>query len=273
MPVTAVWGLLGDNAGVAEHETPPPSVPGPVEPPPLPPPAADRPAGRRPLLIVVLVLALLVGAGVGIGIGLRNASNEDASKLPPPSPVPAGWALKRVGAEGFGVALPPNWQDVPTSSADEALKELREANPAIASMVEGQLGGTLSAFIKLLAFDLESPTLAEQFVTNMNVVVAPVPAGIRFEDFVEANLSQLRSVPGLAGEVETRTVTVPAGQAAVVRSRLTLQGPGGETIAAITQYLLVRETRGYILSFSTTPTHEASYTETFTRIANTFRYL
>jgi hypothetical protein len=224
-------------------------------------------------LIAGLVLALAIGTGIGVGIALRSSGDADEAKLPAPSPVPIGWAMQEVPAEGFAVALPPTWEDVPTSSADEALGALRDANPGIAALVENQLGGTVSAFIKLLAFDLESPTLAEQFVTNMNVVVAPVPSGIKFEDFVEANLSQLRAVPGLAGDIKQETLALPAGQAAQVRSRLTLQSPDGEKIAAITQYLLVRGTRGYILSFSTTPTHEPTYAALFTRIAGTFRYL
>jgi hypothetical protein len=255
-----------------------PPVP-PDSPPDVPPAGAPampeaEPVGprRNTALIAGLVLALAIGTGVGVGIGLRGSGEPEVAEVPP-SPVPAGWAIQEVPAEGFAVALPPAWRDVPTTSADEALGALRDANPGIAELVENQLGGTVSAFIKLLAFDLESPTLAEQFATNMNVVVAPVPSGIRFEDFVEANLSQLRAVPGLAGDIKQETVTLPAGRAAQVRSRLTLQSPDGEKIAAITQYLLVRGTRGYILSFSTTPTHEPTYTDLFTRIAGTFRYL
>lgn len=263
----------GDNARVTDMGLPPPDSPDPgaVLPPTLPGPEAP-PARRSRGLVLGLVLALAAGAGVGIGLGLRGGSSDDAARLPAASPLPAGWELKTLRAEGFAVGLPPSWQDVPTSSADEALRGLREANPAIAALVENQLGGTVSEFIKLLAFDLESPTLTEEFVTNMNVVVAPVPDGVGFEQFVEANLDQLRTVPGLAGDIERGSANLPSGEAAIVRSRLTLQSPGGEKVAAITQYLLVRGARGYIVSFSTTPTHDREYAKTFLAIMDSFRY-
>ena len=243
-------------------ETPPLPLP-PDNVPPGPPMAPEYPppARRRaPAAVFAAIAILAIGAGL---IVWSIALKDSGAKLQ------SGW--RRVTTpEGFNVGLPPGWKSVSTTNADKAYEALKSANPQLANLVKDQLGSSLSSLIKLLAFDTKSPTLAQQFATNMNVVVAPA-AGVGLDVFLEQNLVQLRKTPGLAG-VESSKLELPSGPAGLVTSQLTVNAPGGAQQVAITQYLLVNGSNGYILSFSTLPSFAANYKDSFKQIAETFRF-
>lgn len=220
--------------------------------------------GRRVAVGVIIVAALAIAALVAVPLLLLNSGGDSKSS------VRSGWTREAPGGQGFSVDLPPNWKSVSTKSADDAFNSLKAANPELANLVRDQLGASLGSLIKLLAFDVRSPTLSQQFATNLNVVVAPA-GGASFDEFLDLNVSQLRRTPGL-GSLREEKVGLPAGQSGKVTSQLTLNAPGGQQTVAITQYLLLNEGRGYIISFSTLPSHVGSYSSLFQEIAETLRF-
>jgi hypothetical protein len=230
---------------------------------------AEPPAGRGRRVAPVIVAVVLIAVGALVTVPILLLRGNDGSA---PPDVKAGWKRVAPAGQGFSVYLPPQWNSVSTKSADDAFNSLNAANPQLANLVKDQLGASLSALIKLLAFDTQSPTLAQQFATNMNVVVAPTGSNISFDQFLQLNVEQLRQTPGLAGLRQER-VGLPAGESAIVSSQLTVNAPGGGQTVAITQYLLVSEARGYIISFSTLPANVAGYSPLFREIAETFRYV
>jgi hypothetical protein len=248
---------------MSEFEQQPPPLPETGSPPafPVPGPAAVPP--RRAGAIVAAIAVIVIG-GLGATLLVRSLTSKDTAKLEP------GWKRVAVAAEGFNLGIPPGWKSVSTTSANQAFDALKSANPALANLVKDQLGGNLGSLIKMLAFDTKSPTLKQQFATNMNVVVAPA-AGVDIDTFLAQNIGQLRQTPGLAN-IESRRFELPAGPAGLVTSRLTVNAPGGAQQVAITQYLVVSGTKGYILSFSTLPTSMPAYVDQFQQIAETFRF-
>lgn len=219
-----------------------------------------------PTPVLAAIAALVLGATVGTAVYVsRSASSKPETK--------AGWTRESPSGQGFSVGLPPGWTSVSTKSADDAFNSLKAANPELANLVKDQLGSSLASLIKLLAFDVQSPTLAQQFATNMNVVVAPTGTGVTFDAFLQLNLAELRKTPGLGNTLRSENVNLPAGRSAKVTSQLTVNAPGGQQTVAITQYLLVSASRGYIISFSTLPSHVGSYTSLFQEIAETFRFV
>jgi hypothetical protein len=247
---------------MSEHLPPPLPDAGPPGMAPIP--ETGLPPSRRISPALVAVIAALVVAIAAVGGTLLLRSGGDKSTLDP------GWKRVAAAAEGFSVGMPPGWESVSTTDADKAFEALQSANPQLAALVKDQLGGSLSSLIKLLAFDTKSPTLAQQFATNMNVVVAPA-AGVPIETFLEQNLIQLRKTPGLSS-VESRRMELPSGPAGSVTSQLTVNAPGGAQQVAITQYLVVNGTNGYIMSFSTLPSFKQTYVRLFEQIAETFRF-
>ena len=241
--------------------------------PPVPPAFGDAapppPASSRRVLAIILGLALIGGAtGAVLLVGSRDEDKPVASRLP----IPAGWSTHELASEGFRLGLPPGWKPVAADTVDSALESLREGNQELARAIEQQVTGSLSMLVRFFAFDTRSPTFEEEFATNVNVVVEPLPGGVDFDAYVEANLKQLRAVPGVT-DTSQDTVSLPGGEAALIRSHFTLNTPDGERALAVTQYLFLQGDRGFILSETTTPKHEATYASVFEAIAKTFQAL
>jgi len=221
---------------------------------------------------IVIGLALVAGAATGVFLAGRNKSKE--SKNPITTTIPAGWTTYTKGADGFRLGLPKAWDDIEPGEVDDALKGLHEDNPELADLIEQQVSGSLSDLVRFFALDGESPTLAQGFATNVNVVVEPdLPGGLSFATYVNANLANLRKVPGVDIQREDREVALAGGTAALIKSHLTLNTPAGPQVVSVTQYIWLDDGRGLILSMTTTPEHEATYATLFEQIANTFQAL
>ena len=236
----------------------------PSEPPP-PVPAAPYPppsgGGRNRVALIVIGVALIAGAGVGIVLARGGGGGE----------VPDGWKAHDLTSDGFRLATPGSWRDLPPGDVTPALDEIRAENPELAELIEGQLTGSLSELVRFFAFDPDSPSLAQEFATNINVVVEPLPVDVSFSQYLQANLTQLRQVPGVSVEVRNEEATLPGGRAAVISSRFTLNSPSGPRQIDVLQYLFLKGRKGFILSMTTTPEHGATYATTFERIARSFQ--
>jgi hypothetical protein len=229
--------------------------------------------GRRvnPVLLIVLGVALLAGAPAAFLI-LRSGDDGEPTKVGS-AVLPAGWTAHEVTADGFRLGLPPEWQKVAPGEVDASLETLRKDNPELAEMVEGQVEGSLNELVRFFAFDTRSPTLAQEFATNINVVVEPLPSGIDFAQYLEANLSQLRQVPTVTVSLDDDDLALPGGRAALISSLFTLNSPSGGQEIAVRQYLFLNGGRGFILSMTTTPGHAATYKPLWEQIAKTFEPL
>jgi hypothetical protein len=254
-----------------------PGPPGPREPSSSdqpPPPAAFAPvkgARLNPVLAIVLGVALLGGAAGAIFL-LRSSDDGGATKVGS-AVLPAGWTTQELTADGFRLGLPPEWQKVAPGDIDASLETLRKDNPELAEMIEGQVAGSLNELVRFFAFDTRSPTLAQEFATNINVVVEPLPSGIDFAQYLEANLSQLRQVPTVTVTLEDDDLAMPGGRSALISSLFTLNSSGGGQEIAVRQYLFLKGGRGFILSMTTTPGHASTYKPLWEQIAKTFEPL
>ena len=223
----------------------------------------------NPVVLILLGIALVVGVPAAFLI-LRSS---DSDKTVGSAPIPVGWTTHTVSADGFKLELPPEWNRVEAGTVDESLDAVRKDNPELAQVIESQLSGSLSTFVKFFAFDTRSPTLAEEFATNANVVVESLPAGVEFDEYLQANISQLRAVPKVSVSLEDDNVALPGGRAALIRSTFTLNSPDGERQVSVTQYIFLKGNRGFILSMTTTPGHAATYEPLWVQIAKTFEPL
>jgi hypothetical protein len=254
----------------------PPGPPAPREPyssagsPPEPPFMPASPGWKlSPRAMIVIGVALIAGAVVGVL--LAKGGGDDSGKASGPVAIPAGWTRHDLASEGFTLGLPPGWRDIPPGEVEPALDELRADNPELADLVEGQLQGSLSQLVRFFAFDTEAPSLAEGFATNANVVVEPLQVDVTFEQYLEANVRQLRQVPNVTVTVRDDTLSLPGGRSAVISSVFELKSPEGLKQVDVTQYVFLKGRRGFILSMTTTPAHQSAYRTTFDQIARTFK--
>ncbi len=231
-------------------------------------PVAPEPASRNRVALIVIGVALIAGVGVGVFLARRGGDE------PGTATIPAGWTTKDQASDGFRLAIPPRWQEIPPGDVEPALEEVRADNPELAALIEDQLAGSLSDLVRFFAFDPESPTLTEGFATNVNVVVeGPLPSSLDFAGYLQANMTQLQQVPGVSVQLKDDSLTLPGGRAALIVSRFTLNSPSGPREIDVNQFVLMKDRKGFILSMTTTPSHVATYETVFAQIARTFELL
>ncbi len=212
-------------------------------------------------MLGVAAAVLLLGAGAVIG-ALLVRSNDPAE----PAPLKAGWSGQ--AGPGFTINLPPGWRKFPTTMDAKAFADLEKTDPARAAILREAFGGSVSPFVKFLAFDIGTP-VSENFLTNMQVLVLPAPNGL--DGFINFDATQLRNAPGIASSVQTQRITLPAGEAGIVTARLRLSGTA--PLAAVIHYALVVDDVGFIMQFTTLANDLAELGPEFEDVARTFRFV
>ena len=218
---------------------------------------------RRALGWVPAVLVALLLAACGASAGTA------AKSTPTPAPsLESGWKLYSVSAEGFAIALPPNWDkvDLKLSSADAAAAF--KDNPAFVKFLQGI---QLNKYIKF--FGVDHQTLTGDFATNVNVVSVPVPDSATLDQVVTAELA---SYTRLQISPTHQRVQLSAGDAEQVDYTLTPNtASGGKVLTAVKQYILLRlgaRPTEFVVTLTTKDDQASSYDVTFGKIANAFRY-
>lgn len=213
--------------------------------------------------------ALLLGfavltAGCGGKEAARPATDVETRAAGPG--VPAGFTVRAVEDQGFSIAFPKDWRSIDARAALRGgLDDFKKANPQVAGAVEGL--ARPSSPIKLLAVDPSGPP---DFVTNVNVLVTPIPSGVSFDEWTSAQVAEIRKVETVKGFRREETRLQP-GRALHLTYRATFNRPGGEFVAFIHQYMVERADSLYILTYTTTPSSEPRERNVFAGSARSFR--
>lgn len=236
-------------------------------------------------LVLVLVLAACGQEGTTPEASDRPMTSPPDSSAPGSSPstdgsprtdaaTPEGWERTVVAGQGFSLALPEEWEPLSarTIGDDDAIGELIEAYPRAAPAIEQGQAAIASGQIALFAFDTGTESIRSGFASNVNAInVGPVQ-GTADDAAVDVAEAIQQQIP-ISGDVETETVTLPAGEAALVRYEWAVEEAEREAIGiSVTQYAIIGERSGdgYILSMSTATTAEDRYAEVFRQIAESF---
>ncbi|MBI3977876.1 MAG: hypothetical protein HY331_06800 [Chloroflexi bacterium] len=192
-----------------------------------------------------------------------------ASRSPTAPPAASGWTLYEKRSDGFALALPAAWQqiDLDRETLGTAFAAVRSQNPDVADLLEDQ-ARTLGGFtIRFFGYQLASDGFAQA-----NVIPIPFGAETPLDFFEQVGVGLLESMPEIVKPVAVRRVALPAGEAAELRYRLNATTATGQVRpVVITQYLMVKGEKGYVLTLLTTPGQAESYAAIFERIGQSFR--
>lgn len=211
-------------------------------------------------------------AGTASPTPAASATNRVA-----PSPrtvgLPDGWS--RVQGDGFSIGLPDSWESL--SAADIAnsgvIDQMREDNPDAAAAIDQAEAAMRSGQVQLFAFDPGPRTVDSGFATNVNVIRIGDTGDEPIADLAEQAAAGVQLQVPIDGEIETETTTLPAGEAAVLTYRWTLNAPSGQAFdIAVTQYLIVTDGDAYIVTFSGLNDFAADDGASWEAMAASFRF-
>lgn len=223
----------------------------------------DAPARARCGLGLAIALAgaLIVGCGTS-GPATAVPSGGPASPAPngsfaPGTPRPAG---------AYSLTMPTGWRSVRIGSDYASTATTYDAlSLRFASSLMSQLTG-LPKSASTYAFDGSDATVRSGTLVALTVTEVALPATVNLDAFSaevgrQASLVAETTVP--AERIET--ASGPADQFVYQASFAATSA--GTPVAAITQVLLVVPSRGYVLTFSTTPSRAPADGPVFAKIA------
>jgi hypothetical protein len=187
---------------------------------------------------------------------------------------PEGWTRVVVADRGFSLAIPEAWEQLSADAFPDAdsMQEMLEANPEAAVAIEQGQAALAGGQIALFAFDTTEENLESGFATNLNAIdVGPVEGTA--EEAAEEIAGAIEQQIPVTGEVETSTVSLPAGDAALVRYEWEIDdGQGTTTSVTVTQYAIIGDAsgNGFILSMSAATDQLDEYEDVFRQIAESF---
>ena len=186
----------------------------------------------------------------------------------------SGWTLYPLSQEGFAVSVPSSWaaQNFDPATLASLMQQVQDKNPQYAKTLGSQAPQMAAAGIKFIAIDLTPQPDAPNFATNLNVIHNAVPQGVTMDSYVNANLKQLQD-SGVAKSITHQRIKFPAGEAEELRYTAAMAITGtAKTPMALTQYLILHNREGYVLSFTTDPKLDAKYFPTFEKIAKSLQW-
>jgi hypothetical protein len=173
-------------------------------------------------------------------------------------PIPAGFKVRHVTAEGFSLAFPRRWTALAQHDVvfPGVIRTLSRAHRFLTPSLLGLAAP--DSPLKLLAFHGRA---GEAFATTASVFVGPPPPGETFGRQSQAIVRTVRALGGLQGDVVVRRLNLPAGEAL----RLDYVRRGSATV----QYVTVRSGRLYALVYVTLPELKVRYARHFDASART----
>ena len=169
-----------------------------------------------------------------------------------------------VRGHGVSLAVPASWVAVDGRVPQAVVDELSRDNPTLAPFLQ-QLGRPSSP-MKLIALD---PAVRRGFATNVNVVVASLPAGLTFAGYRRGLVGEIRAI-GARG-VKHRVVEIRGARAVRVEYRFDITVQTKRTVQTL-QYAFLRPGRSIVVTYTTLPSLAGRYAATFRRSAASFRF-
>lgn len=192
-----------------------------------------------PAAAVALVLVVLSAVACG------------GDKKAPTTTAPAGFTVASSDKEGFALAIPSEWTQVPLTinpaDFDKTANSLRLENPKLASILNqarvlGQSGGKFMA-------------VAKDGVANVNLTVDK-PKEKTVEEIVTASIEGLKNFQ--ATNIAQEPATLNGKPAVKVTFRLPVQTDDGTVPTDEVQHYLLDDGKAYILTVAGAPPEVAS---------------
>jgi hypothetical protein len=169
---------------------------------------------------------------------------------------------------GTSISLPASWKTVDYRQILKPgeLERFARENPDLAGTFAAMAQPTSP--IKLFAYD---PQVANGFATNANVVIVPLRGPVAFSEYARRLVGELGTLRSVS-QLHWGTVRLPAGRAAQLTYRLTINVHGRALSVQTLQYALLAGRRSVVVTYSTLPISTRFYSTVFTTSARSIRF-
>jgi len=218
------------------------------------------------ILSTVLAYGFLTLTAISGRALRRIASRPEAAPAPGP---PGWWQRYTVTADGYTLALPPDWQVVPLdrSALDRYAQGKGEVSldPRLLDRAKERLNAGSGLWAAL------SPSDASGAAASINIIRQPLEKELSVEAFAQANIASLQKEKTLIGPIRQDWLNLTAGR--VLRTRVTFRSAdqGGQELQ-ITQFYLVYRKNGYVLTATAKAEQAQHYAPTFEGIIRSLRW-
>jgi hypothetical protein len=132
----------------------------------------------------------------------------------------------------------------------------------------------VAAGIKLMALDASPESLGSGFPTSFNVLKLEMPMDITFDDYVEVNVMQLKSLYGEDIRLSQETQPIGGLEAAKLEYQAEMNDLLGQThTVTYQQYLMLDGRTQYVLTLAATEDQIGQNEELFSRVAQSFELI
>jgi hypothetical protein len=182
---------------------------------------------------------------------ILSAASCSEDKKAPTTTAPAGFTVASSAKEGYAVAVPSEWTQIPLTinpaDFDKTANALRLENPKLASILNqarvlGQAGGKFMA-------------VARDGVANVNLTVDK-PKEKSVEEIVTASIEGLKNFQ--ATNINQEPATLDGKRAIKVTFRLPVETDNGTVPTDEIQHYLLDDKKAYILTVAAAPPDVAS---------------
>lgn len=197
---------------------------------------------------------------------------------PPPAvtiaaaPLPAGWQQSPLPSGS--IALPPDWGLVAAQDTDmsAAIAEAAAQNPDLEAVLSRGQAELATGTVQLIAVDLVADAQDQSaYPTNVRLGRQQFQEAPTLNAVSDANEQDLRNTAGFS-DVQRTPVQLADRPATRLASKLTINDAvGAPLVLAVEQYVLVKDTDLYIITFSASETNAARYRATYDQILATLR--
>ena len=185
-----------------------------------------------------------------------------------------GWQVYQNFEYGFSLKLPPEWEilDLTVDDLKVLLTEMVNNNPALESYFTSEyLNNLVAAGIKLIAIDASVASLSTGSTSNLNVLVADLLFEITLEEYIEVNISQIKSLLGKELEINEEIVMIGELEAGKITYRTEITDIlGNPQQVEYRQYLILDGRTQYVLTFTAGTDKAEADGPVFDQIADSF---
>ena len=221
------------------------------------------------LFLVISVAACSSGNDPSTAASGASAGAASTSAAGEPT---TGLTQVEVAGEGFSIGIPVGWTELSAADLEEAggFGDVGSANPGVANALSQAQAAIESGQLALFAADVEPQDPSSPFVARINVINGG-PTGELPADAAEQMAAGVRAQIPVNGDIQTGSASLPAGDAAVLRYESSAVGEdGSSTDVAVSQYALVANGNGYIITFSAPAGAMAEYGPVFDQVVQSF---